>query len=287
MGARQEAWDARIAALRPHPGQIAATGVLNARLEGSARLHTEHLAKACVAAEATGTLARIGQDAYSLRCVPQIIGAVMDTVAAHDRTIEIELNSVTDNPVLPISGDALALHGGNFMGQHVALASDALGNAISVLAGLAERQIARVTDEQMNGGLPAFLSRSQSGLSSGFMGAQVTATALLAEVRALGPASVQSISTNGANQDVVSMGTIAARLARKKLEMTHQILAILALSLAQAIDILGPHRGFSANARALHAWLRARAPEMLDDRPLGREINDLASEIAHQPPPQE
>ena len=286
MRARIEAWDPRFAAVRPHPGQQRACAELARRVEGGNRVTDGFLAAARVGDAVTGQVALIGQDAYTLRCVPQVIGAVIDSVDAHARTAEIELNSVTDNPILPDMDDTLALHGGNFMGQQIALGSDALGNAVTVLAGLAERQIARLTDERLNGGLPAFLSRAETGLSSGFMGAQVTATALIAEMRAMGPASCQSLSTNGANQDVVSMGTIAARLTRDRLEMAQQVLAILALAVAQAMDIVNDESGFSLGARSVRDWVRARAPEMPDDRPLGKEISALASEIARRSPPQ-
>ena len=285
MSARSEAWHPAFSTLRPHPGQAKACTALNARVEGSTRLTDDPLANAHVAQCVSGDVTRIGQDAYTLRCVPQVIGAVMDNIESHAACVEIELNSVTDNPVLPPEGTPIALHGGNFMGQHVALASDGLGTAITVLAGLAERQVARLTDERLNGGLPAFLSRAQTGLSSGFMGAQVTATALLAEMRTIGPASVHSISTNAANQDVVSMGTIAARRTQERLEMCQQVLAILALAVAQAMDILQDQGGFSASACALRDFVRERAPEMRDDRPLGTEISALACDIARRSPP--
>ena len=123
-----------------------------------------------------------------MRCAPQVIGAAWDTALWHESIVGTEFQSATDNPIFPETpeGEVLVLHGGNFMGQHVGLASDALANAIVVLAGLAERQIARLTDETLNRGLPAFLHRGPSGLNSGLMGAQVTATALLAEMRSMG-----------------------------------------------------------------------------------------------------
>ena len=285
MNARREAWDPAFSNLRRHPGQAEACAALNSRITGSTRLTDVPLVAAQVAPGVTGDVTRIGQDAYTFRCVPQVIGAVIDSVGSHRACVEIELNSVTDNPVLPLGGTPLALHGGNFMGTHVALVSDGLGTAITVLAGLAERQLARLTDESLNGGLPAFLSRAQTGLSSGFMGAQVTATALLAERRTIVPASAHSISTNAANQDVVSMGTIAARRTRERLDMCQQILAILALAVTQAMDIKRESGGFSANARALRDFVRQRAPEMHDDRPLGTEISALACEIARRSPP--
>jgi tyrosine ammonia-lyase len=230
---------------------------------------------------------RIGQDAYTLRCAPQVLGAVADTVDWHDRVVMTELNSVTDNPIFPEAGEVPALHGGNFMGQHVGLASDALANSITVLAGLAERQIARLTDERLNNGLPAFLHKGAAGLNSGFMGAQVTATAILAEMRTRGPASAQSISTNGANQDVVSMGTIAARMAAEALLRASEVQAILALCVAQAIDIVEERGepGFSCSAKALHGFVRSRSAALDTDRPMGEEIAAMAEAMRLMPPP--
>jgi tyrosine ammonia-lyase len=219
-----------------------------------------------------------------------VIGAVWDTALWHENVVRVELRSATDNPIFPELDDEIsALHGGNFMGQHVGLVSDALSNAIVVLAGLAERQIARLTDETLNRGLPAFLLRGPAGLNSGLMGAQVTATAVLAEMRTSGAASIQSLSTNGANQDVVSMGTIAARLLAEKLDSLSHIHAILAISIAQAVDILekdSPGAAFSRHVIALHHYVRAMSPELLQDRPLGREIEALAKGLAQSDPPE-
>ena len=175
------------------------------------------------------------------------------------------------------------------MGQHVSLASDALSNALCVLAGLAERQIARITDETLNRGLPAFLHEGIAGLNSGLMGAQVTATAVLAEMRTSGAGSVQSISTYGANQDVVAMGTIAARLTQSKLIALFEIQAIMALCVAQAIDIemsKAATKAFSPQALALRDYTRSVSERLIGDRPLGSEITELSSLMAQNGPPQ-
>lgn len=304
QGGRTEAWHPAFAAVRPHPRQAAAASLLRARVVGSTRVERTHLADRCLTGIGPMTEEGIGQDAYTLRCAPQVIGAVWDTADWHSRIVATELCSATDNPLFPLhtaeeKEDAmdpampLVLHGGNFMGQHVGLASDALAQAVTVLAGLAERQIARLTDERLNRGLPAFLHRGPAGLNSGMMGAQVTATALLAEMRSIGPASVHSISTNGANQDVVSMGTIAARLLGQKLGLLTQIHAILALCVAQSIDILdsrsehshGKDAGFSDNARTLHQLIRSKSAALLEDRPLGQDIETLAATMARYAPP--
>ena len=277
LGGRAEAWDPAFADLRPHPGQAMATAELQARIAGAARLRRSPLAARCLG-EGQATREEIAQDAYTLRCVPQVAGAVLDTLDWHDRIVTTELNSVTDNPIFPAAGPIPALHGGNFMGQHVGLASDALTSALTVLAGLAERQIARLTDERLNCGLPAFLHGGRAGLHSGFMGAQVTATALVAEMRSVGPASTQSISTNGANQDVVSMGTIAARHARDAASRGSEIVAILALAVAQAIDLRTREGGarFSCSADAVRDAVRAVSPVLEEDRPLAADIAAMA-----------
>lgn len=289
LAARVEAWHPAFSEVRPHPGQAMVAEGLRARIKGSARVVTSPLAGRRLTGIGALTEELAGQDAYTLRCAPQVIGAVADTAQFHAEIVGRELQSATDNPIFPSDDEAtLALHGGNFMGQHVGLASDALSPALVVLAGLAERQIARLTDETLNRGLPAFLLRGPAGLNSGFMGAQVTATALLAEMRATGVASVHSISTNGANQDVVSMGTIAARLVADKLEMLFQIQAILALTVAQAIDLRemeGPD-AFSPSAEAMRHMVRRISPALTADRPLGREIEAMAETLARTDPPE-
>jgi tyrosine ammonia-lyase len=288
---RVEAWHAAFGALRPHHGQVFAAKALRDHVGESGRVTHGFLAQRCLV-DAEGVIEdHAGQDAYTLRCAPQVIGAVVDTFAWHHKVVSTELTAVTDNPIFPPNHaeTAFGLHGGNFMGQHVGLASDAFANAATVLAGLAERQVARLTDEVLNRGLPAFLHTGAPGLNSGFMGAQVTATALLAEMRSTGAASVQSISTNGANQDVVSMGTIAARLAHTKLEALAQIQAILALALAQAVDIMCTRNAdvpFSRNATQVRDFVRTISAPLNGDRPLGRDIEAVAKAIAENAPPE-
>ncbi|MDX8348461.1 aromatic amino acid ammonia-lyase [Cognatiyoonia sp. IB215446] len=288
--ARVEAWHPAFSELRPHERQADAASELLKRLVDSHRIVRTHLADRQLTMHANVLEARAGQDAYTLRCAPQVIGAVWDMLDWHDRVVETELSSVTDNPIFPPQeGDhVLVLHGGNFMGQHVGLASDALANAVCVLAGLAERQLARLTDETLNNGLPAFLHEGAPGLNSGLMGAQVTATALLAEMRTVGAAGIQSISTNGANQDVVSMGTISARAVRDKLQKLMRIQAILGLAVAQAIDLRSsenPKLAFSVHAIALRDFMRQRSPRLTKDRPLGGEIEAIADVMATNAPP--
>lgn len=279
LGAHGQAYDPRFGAVRPHPGQIEAHAILERLLEGGRRLRADP-DQPPVLDERTaddGVMAHRAQpqDPYTLRCLPQIFGAVLDVLDFHDRIIATELVSVTDNPIIFADEEAI-LHGGNFYGQHVAFASDALAPAVIKIAIHAERMLARLCDPAANGGLPAFLAGGRPGLSSGLMGAQVTASALVAEMRTLAiPASIQSIPTNGNNQDVVTLGTIAARRTHRLIELLWHVLAIHAIGVAQAVD-LSDGEGFSPAAHGLVARVRARSPMLQDDRPLGPEISELA-----------
>lgn len=270
LAVRTEAWDPAFADVRPHPGQVRATRALNDALRTGRRADARRLA-----VDGMASPHRSPQDAYTLRCAPQVIGAALDALEWHRVVVTRELNAASDNPIFP-DGAVPALHGGNFMGSHIALASDTCSAAILSLASLAERQIARVTDERLNEGLPAFLTGGPPGLTSGLMGAQVTATALLAEMRTRAvPASSQSISTNGANQDVVSMGTIAARQAAQHLSDLAHILAILALAVSQAMHLTG-EEAYSDQAKRIAEAVRRHAPPLEEDRPLAAEIAALA-----------
>lgn len=292
LGGHAEAWDPALARLRPHPGQVCVTRVLG-ELAGSSRRLRGYTRTPPRLPEggAPSEPGPLPQDAYSLRCAPQLFGAAADALAWHAAVVTRELNSVTDNPiVLPATGDEGpgVVHGGNFQGQHVALASDQLTTAVLQMAIHAERRIARLCDPVRNGGLPAFLTAGEVGLDSGFMGAQVTATALVAEMRTRAvPASVQSIPTNADNQDVVSMGTIAARNAAWMLEQFAHILAIEAVVVAQAMELTTPHGngndGWSRSSTALHAAVRHHVALLHEDRPLYAELDALAIWLIQRP----
>ncbi len=274
-----EAWHPALGTLRPHPGQIAVHSRLNALIAGSTRIVRSRVSDARrYGHEGAPEVIVSPQDPYTIRCVPQIIGAVVDCTGHHDAIVTRELDSVTDNPLF-LAEEPYAIHGGNFFGQHVAFASDHLANAATMLAVLSERQIARLTDERLSS-LPAFLQPYETGMHSGLMGAQVTASALLAEIRTRAiPASIQSIPTNANNQDVVSMGTIAARKCRDVLENVSSILAIQLITLAQAIDIIGPDKGFSPQAIKLHAAVRRHSAFLGKDRPLYNDIKIIAENL--------
>jgi len=287
---RDEAWHEAFALARGHPGQERAGALLRRIAEGGARWDRSRAADAVAGARqgSPDTHARAHQDPYTIRCVPQILGAIIDIAQPARAIVLRELNASTDNPIFTDEAP-FALHGGNFYGQHVAFAADTLRMAATKLAILSERQIARLTDETLNLGLPAFLQGRSTGLNSGFMGAQVTASALLAEMRARStPASIQSVPTNGNNQDVVSMGTIAARLLRDHMDDLAHLQAIQALALAQAVDLRregDPERAFSPAAVQFHIAVRMHAERLEDDRPLSGDIAATARAMGSWPFP--
>ncbi len=217
------AFDARLHAARPHPGQLLSASHLTELLQDSLIPRTQ------------GEGSRI-QDAYCLRCIPQVHGAVWDTLVHARRIFEIELNSATDNPLV---FDGAIVSGGNFHGAPLALALDFLAIALCQLAGISERRIERILNPSLNEGLPAFLA-SQPGLESGLMMAQVTAAALVAELRVLAsPASTGSIPTSGNQEDFVSMGMTSALKLEQAVTLSRMVIAIELLTATRALDLRG------------------------------------------------
>ncbi len=258
MGTNVE-FDPRIHAARPHPGQIAAAENMY-RITKDSAIMSSH--KDCK---------RI-QDAYTLRCSPQVHGASRDAIAHVRGVVEIELGSATTNPLIfPETGEFLL--GGNFHGQPLALAADYLCMAAAELADISERRIERLVNPQLSG-LPAFLV-NDSGVNSGFMIAQYTAAALVSENKVLShPASVDSIPTSANKEDHVSMGTIAARKCRSVIANAEAVLAIELLCGCQAVDLLtkgSPGRGTEAAYRTC----REKVPVLDRDRELGRDIDAM------------
>ena len=214
------------------------------------------------------------QEVYSLRCAPQVLGAAREQITYARGLVETELNGVNDNPVIDPDGPDV-LHGGNFQGQQVAFAADALNEAVTQIGVLAERQIDVLLSPDQNGGAPPLLAWSP-GPTSGLAGAQLTATALVAELRQHAQmAATSSIPTNNDNQDVVSMGALAARTAYEQTERLAPILAILGLSLAQLTHLQAADRA-DGPAPAPPPWMPSVAP-IKKDRPLRSEIEALAS----------
>jgi tyrosine ammonia-lyase len=273
LGGRREAFDALPALRRGRAGQTVVARRLRRLSRGSRWLDPRPGSEGSAEGEAP-------QDAYSLRCAQQVLGAVLDGVDLLEREVTLELRSVTDNPVFRWQGDALAevVHGGNFHGLPLALMLDHAHNVLVSLAVLVERRIHRLTHPRLNGGLPAFLSGGQVGKDSGFMGAQVTASALLAHLRVHAtPASIQSVPTNADNQDVVPMAPAGAVRLRQSLPVLFDLLAIEALALAQAVALRpGPRSAISRSTRDLVARVRALSPPLAADRPLRPDIEAVA-----------
>jgi histidine ammonia-lyase len=274
LGGSREAFAERVHAARPHPGQAASAAHLRALLAGSQRLReggsrTE---------ERDGRLAPV-QDAYTLRCVPQVLGAVRDTVAHVRGVIEIELNAVTDNPTF-FPEEGTLLHAGNFHGQPVALAVDHLKVALAEVALFSERRLARLLDSAHNRGLPPFLIRDRAGVRSGLMGLQYCASSSIADNAVLAhPTTLGSVPTNANNQDVVGMGSVGVRHARRLLENARRVVAIELLAAAEAADLVGED-GFAEGTRAVRNAVRAVVPPLLEDRPLGADVERLAANLA-------
>jgi histidine ammonia-lyase len=249
-------FDARVHAVRGQPGQIAAAKIYRELVAGSA-IRASHL----VGDERV-------QDPYSLRCQPQVMGAVMDLINQAGRTLLIESNAVTDNPLVFIddSGQARAevVSGGNFHAEPVAFAADTLALAIAEIGALAERRIALLIDATLSG-LPPFLVR-EPGVNSGFMIAHVTAAALASENKSLAhPASVDSLPTSANQEDHVSMATFAARRLAQMAQNTGVIVGIELLAAAQGIEFHRPLAS-SDHLEHVHALLRARVPAFDADR---------------------
>jgi len=274
------AFDERIHRARPHAGQIKTAANLRRMLEGS-QIRESH--RDC---------GRV-QDAYSLRCIPQVHGAVRDTLAHCREVFEIEANSAVDNPLVfitsnrvgagpqtrpPEQSSAVVLSGGNFHGEPIAFALDFLAIALSALAGISERRLERLVNPALNEGLPPFLAPG-AGLNSGFMMPQVTAAALVSENKVLAhPASVDSITTSGNKEDYVSMGMTAANKLRRVVENTRNVLAIEAIAAAQALDFLAPLKP-SPRGRKLHETVREVCPTMQKDRAMYTDFAKVARVI--------
>ena len=267
-------FDARIHDARPHPYQ-----------QRSAALLRDLLADSAIRESHRHDDPRV-QDAYSLRCTPQVLGAVGEGIAFAERLATTELNSATDNPL--VFGTEV-LSGGNFHGQPVALALDVLAIALATLAGLAERRLERVVNPDLSSGLPAFLALNP-GLDSGFMTAQIAAAALVADARVLStPASVQSIPTEGNQEDVVPMGMTAAWKARRACDDATRVVAIELLAGAQGLEFLKPLTPGRGVAR-LYEAIRRLVPALSADRPMSDDIERIVvairdGQLAPQGPP--
>jgi len=252
------AFDARLHALRPHPGQRASAANIWALMQGSGIRESHRQGDVRV------------QDPYSVRCAPQVHGAVRDLLADVEEKLVIEMNSVTDNPLIfPEDGDIVS--GGNFHGEPMAIAADVLAIGVSELGAISERRIEKLTNTAFSG-LPPFLVED-AGLNSGFMMAQVTAAALASENKTLcHPASVDSITTSADKEDHVSMGMGATLKLQPVITNAQRILAIELTAAAQGIDLLRPLRSSDA-IEALHRVFRQRVAVLKEDREMAADLN--------------
>jgi histidine ammonia-lyase len=272
---------------RPHPGQMDTAANMRTLMDGS-RLTVEHadlreqvLAGRDGARREGDSVQRTDvylQKAYTLRAVPQVLGAVRETIYHALRTLNVELNSANDNPLF-FEGKEI-FHGANFHGQPVAFVMDFLTIALTQLSVFSERRTNRLLNRHLSYGLPEFLVAGQPGLNSGFAGAQYPATALVAENRTIGPASAQSVPSNGDNQDVVSMGLIAARNARRVLSNNNVVLAVEFLAAAQAVDVSGRYDRLSPAGRATYDVVRSLVPALAEDRYMADDIELIAAELS-------
>src|SRR2546421_8603115 len=264
------AFDARIMHARAYAG--AATTARNlAHLNEGSQIRESH--------RASEKDPRV-QDAYSLRCTPQVHGAVRDSLAQAREIAAVELNSATDNPLVFVRGDGNGdiISGGNFHGQPLAMAADQVAVGLATLCGICERRIEQMTNP-LTSMLPAFLT-PEPGLNSGFMIAQVTAAALTSENKALAtPHSVDSISTSGNQEDYVSMGMSGARRLERMLQNLRYTIAIELLCACQGIDLLAPLKTGTL-ARRAHETVRAKSRMLSVDRPLGPDIEAVATLVA-------
>jgi tyrosine ammonia-lyase len=212
-----------------------------------------------------------------------VLGAIQEALWHVESVVTRELNASTDNPLV-FPDTQSVIHGGNFYGQQIALACDYLRLALAKLALLLDRQLERLVNWRYSLGLPPMLSgAAHPGLNSGFMGVQLLATSLAAECRILStPASVQTIPTNANNQDVVSMGTIAARMTRDLVGKVWTLTAIQALALAQAADLRGA-RVVGDDFRRLRRLIRRHSPQLIADRPLFEDIARVADVLRSSP----
>jgi histidine ammonia-lyase len=257
-------FEARIHQARGFAGQIASAANIERLIQGSSINESHH------------NCGRV-QDAYSMRCAAQVHGAVRDALAFVRRTVAIEANAATDNPmVFADTGDIVS--GGNFHGAPIAIAADVLAAALVPLATISERRTDRLVDPALSG-LPAFLTR-EGGLRSGLMLAQVTAAAIASELKTLAhPAGVDTIPTSANREDHVSMSMAAAVKASRALVGAREVLAVEILCACQAIDLLAP-LATSPPLAAVHALVRSRVPPLDDDRPPAPDLAAVAELIA-------
>ncbi|MDE1925391.1 MAG: aromatic amino acid lyase [Patescibacteria group bacterium] len=267
---------------RPHPGQGEIAKLLRALTAGSKLLQSRRAFERSQKPQMqTVELERKAQDVYSLRCAPQILGPMLETLRDVESTITIEMNSATDNPLIDERGGEV-LHGGNFHGEYVAAAMDRLKLAFAKLSVLCERRLNFFLHDKVNGAFPPFLNLETPGLTLGLQGLQFVATSTTALNQSLAyPHSLHSLPSNADNQDVVSMGADAALLAARVVENTALVAAIELAALSQAFATLKSRSNASPEGKNLVRAIRNNLPVVREDRPLWRDLQTLATAVRH------
>ncbi|WP_055697668.1 phenylalanine aminomutase (D-beta-phenylalanine forming) [Streptomyces silaceus] len=274
-------FDPRVHTVKPHKGQREVARRLWEGLADSGLAVNEQDTERTLAGE-MGTAAKAGslaiEDAYSIRCTPQILGPVVDCLARIAETLEDELNSSNDNPIV-LPEEAEVFHNGHFHGQYVSMAMDHLSIALTTVTNLANRRVDRFLDKSNSNGLPAFLCSVDPGLRLGLMGGQFMTASLTAETRALTvPMSIQSLTTTADFQDIVSFGFVAARRAREVLTNTAYVVAFELLCACQAVDIRGAD-GLSSWTRPLYERTRKIVPFLDRDETITDYVEALAADL--------
>ena len=268
--------------LKFHPGQIRVAELMRSLSEGSKLLRNRKIELFHKSGEQV--FKQKVQPYYSLRCVPQILGPVYDTLMNAGQVIEDEVNSVDDNPIVDMAS-VNVIHGGNFHGDYISFEMDKLKIAVTKMTMLAERQMNYLFHDRINGILPPFVNLGVLGLNYGLQASQFTATSTTAESQTLSnPMYVHSIPNNNDNQDIVSMGTNSALICRTVVENCSQVLAIHLMALVQAVDCLDVADKLAPATRKLYDKVRGIVPVFKDDTPKYNEIKALQSIILESSP---
>lgn len=272
-------------AVRPHPGQIEIAKTLRDVLGNSQLLRKrEKFQKRFGVTDDTHVIPESVQEVYSLRCIPQILGPVLDILKKTAKETNTEINAVTDNPVIDLKNRTF-LHGGNFHGDYMAAAIDQLKISIVKLTMLSERRVNFFLNAKINGMFPPFMNLKTPGLTMGLQGLQFVATSTTSQSQTLAfPQHIHSISTNGDNQDIVSMGTDAALLAARVIENAFTVLTIEALTLAHGVTFSKQKEQLSSASRALTKSIWKNIPPIYEDRVITDDLVRLTTMIRNYDP---
>lgn len=274
-----DSFSAELNRVKLHTGQQAIAATLRDMLRGSKRIKQRETFEFLHGDNRIFT--EKVQEYYSIRCLPQILGPIHDTLHAAEQVVRDEMNSVSDNPIIDAKSKTI-YHGGNFHGDYVSLEMDKIKVAVTKLSILAERQLNFLLNDNLNQILPPFLNLGKLGVNLGMQGAQFVATSTVAEnVTLSNPMYVHSVPCNKDNQDVVSMGANAALMAHKVINNTYEVLAIELITCLQAIDHLKIHSKLSDTTRNAYEALRSLVPMFEDDKPLYIPIGQVKTYLSH------